>query len=92
MVTLEELKAHLRMDHDHEDTLILTYQDAAEQAVRDYTGVDFDDPAPGPVRAAVLLMVADLYENREGGYVGARRSDSPVVRMLLNPYREIDLS
>lgn len=90
MVTLEELKAHLRIEHDHEDTLILTYQDAAEQAVRDYTGADFDDPAPGPIRAAVLLMVGELYANRErSGERPFYQNDT--YRALLNPYRALEV-
>lgn len=91
MVTLEELKAHLRIEHEHEDTLLLTYQDAAEQAVRDYTGADFDDPAPGPVRAAVLLLVGELYAHRE------RSTERPIhlnstYHALLNPYRALEVS
>lgn len=91
MVTLEEAKAHLRVDHDAEDELIEAYIDAAAAAVRDYTGAEFADPAPGPVRAAVLLMVGELYAHRE-------RSTDRVIHLnqtyyaLLNPYRVLEVS
>lgn len=91
MVTLQEAKAHLRVEHDAEDNLILAYIEAAERAVEDYTGTDFSDPAPGPIRAAVLLMVGELYAHRE-------RSTDRVIHLnqtyhaLLNPYRVLEVS
>jgi uncharacterized phage protein (predicted DNA packaging) len=92
MVTLTELKAHLRVEHADEDALIQTYLDAAATAAEDYTGVTFTDPAPDPVRAAVLLLAADLYEHREAAVVGSIRTENRVYQALLNPYRELDLS
>jgi hypothetical protein len=41
---------------------------------------------PAPVRCAVLLIVGDLYANREGSLVGSV-SDNPTVQRLLWPYR-----
>ncbi|MCK9504702.1 MAG: head-tail connector protein [Porticoccaceae bacterium] len=43
---------------------------------------------PGPVKAALLLMIGHLYENREDSIVGAAISELPFgSRCLLNPYR-----
>ena len=39
------------------------------------------------VKAAILLMVGDLFENREGKIVGTIQSVNPVVEMLLSSYR-----
>jgi hypothetical protein len=90
MVTLQEAKSHLRVDHTDEDVLIQAYLNAAHKAVEDYTGVVFD-PMPSPVWAAVLLLTADLYANRE------RSSERPLhesntFKALLNPYRQMDLA
>lgn len=88
MITLTQAKAHLRMDHDDEDALIQSYLDAALAHVAKYLGDDMPDPVPAPVDAAVLLLAADLYLNRE------RQSDT-VLRenrtyaLLLNPYRSM---
>lgn len=91
MLTLEEVKAHLRIDHDAEDDLILAYRDAALGAVEDYTGIEFTDPAPHPVRAAVLLLVGDLYAHREAR-TDLRLRENGAYQALLNPYRDLAVS
>lgn len=93
MLTLAETKLHLRIDHDHEDTLIQELILAAVAASADYLNipmVNFATTAPSPVKAATLLLVADLYENRE------LQSDrqlhkNPTYERLLNPYRVVEL-
>jgi hypothetical protein len=94
MITLEQAKAHLRVDHDHEDALIYEYIDAATAHAEDFCKRPFSgtDEAgapvtmPAPVRCAVLLIVGDLYANREGSLMGSV-SDNPTVQRLLWPYR-----
>lgn len=86
MTTLAEIKAHLRVTHDAEDDIIAMYADAALAHIRQYLGDDMPDPLPDPVRAAMLLLTADLYVNRE------RQADKPLTdnsayALLLNPYR-----
>lgn len=44
---------------------------------------------PAAIKAAILLMVGDLYENRETSIVGATRVDNPTVDSLLFPYRRL---
>lgn len=85
-MNLTEAKAHLRVTHDLENTLIQGYLDAALAHVANYLGDDLPDPMPAPVEAAVLLLMADLYINRE------RQADKPLSEnsayaLLLNPYR-----
>ncbi|MNG32783.1 Phage gp6-like head-tail connector protein [compost metagenome] len=89
-MTLTEAKAHLRVTHNLEDALIQGYLDAALTHVANYLGDDLPDPMPAPVEAAVLLLMADLYINRE------RQADKPLSEnsayaLLLNPYRNMEV-
>ncbi|WP_103728924.1 head-tail connector protein [Novosphingobium sp. HII-3] len=48
------------------------------------------DTLPAPIRAAILLMVGDLYAFRETAVVGATSADVPMsltVQRLLSPFR-----
>ena len=65
ILTIEEVKAHLRIQHDEEDELIEGFIAQAQAVAEDYCRVQFDDTAPEPVRLAVLLMVSHYYENRD---------------------------
>ena len=90
MLTLYEAKAHLRIDHNDEDELLQAYLDAAEASIADFLGTELPTPMPAPVRAAILLRVADLYENREA------QTDRPLhgnktFERLLQPYRVMSL-
>lgn len=95
VVTLDEAKAHLRVDHDAEDELIGTYLAAATQSAADFIHrpIPWTDEVgepvevPGPVKAAILLILGDLYAHREGRFVGTTQTDNPAVQMLLWPYR-----
>lgn len=44
---------------------------------------------PAPIKAALLLIVGELYELREGTVIGASIEDNPAVRRLLMPYKRI---
>lgn len=89
MVDLQQAKEHLRIDHDHEDGLIQGYIDAATEAAFDYMNWDEPPiPLPAPVISAVLLVVADLYENRQY-HIDARQVKNQAYAMLLNPYRNM---
>lgn len=90
-MTLEEAKEHLRVAHDLEDALIQTYLDAALQHVAIYLGDDLPDPLPKPIEAAVLLLMADLYLNRER-QVDRVLSENSAYALLLNPYRSMSVT
>ena len=93
MLTLTETKEHLRVSHADEDTLIGAMMQAATYASADYLNMAFEQltaTVPSPIKAATLLMIGDLYENREA------QSDrpfnrNPTYRNLLDPYRTVSL-
>lgn len=92
MPTLEQAKLHLRIDHDHEDALILYMIDAATQSVADYLDMDAEDMQllATPVEAAILLRVGDLFENREAQQPGPLIDNRTFIR-LLAPYRVVSI-
>ena len=47
----------------------------------------FGESVPQAVKSAILMLVGDLYENREAKIVGLMQSTNPTVDMLLDPYR-----
>ena len=93
VLTVEEVKTHLRIDQDHEDELIETLIAQAQAVAEDFCRVSFDadfDSPPEPVRLAVMLMVSHYYENRDNPdrqiYVTMRMA----FENLLYPYRDPD--
>lgn len=45
---------------------------------------------PEPIRAAMKLILGDLYENREVSVIGATRFENPAAMNLLSPYRVME--
>lgn len=88
LLTLDEAKLHCRIDHDDEDSLLSSMIAAAAASVGDFINAPeaLDDTAPAPVKAAALLLVGDLYANREA-LVERPLSKNPTFERLLNPYR-----
>jgi len=81
-IQLDQAKDHLRIEQDwhDDDEYIMSLIDVAEAAVRVHTNEDFESIAlknggciPPPLLQAALLMVGNLYQNREivGGKVHA---------------------
>jgi len=82
LVTLEQAKDHLQMDHDADDADITLKIHAASGAVVNYlkssadpyfdssgnviTDSSGDPEVPFEVKAATLILVAEMYKNREG--------------------------
>lgn len=89
-LTIAEVKQHLRVMHALEDDLIQIYLDAAHGHVAKFLGEDLPAPIPDAIRAAVLLLTADLYVNRE------RQADrilheGTAYSLLLAPYRSAEV-
>lgn len=89
MLTLEQTKLHLRVDHSDEDALIQSLMDTATAACADFLNMPAADlvvAVPAPVKSAALLLVGSLYEQRESQ--GERSyNKNPTFEALLNPYR-----
>lgn len=65
-ITLAEARAFLRVSDDAEDALVQLLIDAATERVEAAVGLVLTDPAPAPLRLAVLMLVAHGFEHREG--------------------------
>ena len=96
LVTLEEAHAHLRIDDSEDIPDLLLKINAASSIILNHLGVDEDYYAdsngvqtpPAQVKAATLLMLGELNENREGeGNYQDGRLPAP-VRALLGPLRD----
>ena len=89
VVTVDEAKTHLRIEHDEEDAFIESLIAQAQATAENFCRVTFTEPAPEPVRLAVLLMAAHYYENRDT----PERQIYITLRMafenLLYPYRDL---
>lgn len=94
LIDLSRAKNHLRVLHSGDDALIQLLINAAVQHVYDCLDRAADDPALSPegpraaLAAAALLIVGDLYQNRESKQSNAI-ADNPTVARLLNPYRRV---
>ena len=91
VVTVQEVKTHLRIQYDDEDVYLDSLIRQAQAAAEDFCRVAFDESAPEPVRLAVLLMVSFLYENRDlpdkQVYITMRMA----FENLLYPHRDVNL-
>lgn len=97
MITLDDVKLHLRLDLEpdsEQDTQLEAMLAAAMDHVSDYLNrpVPWQDGAgndvfPAAVRAAVLLIVGDLHENREAVVAGVTLARNPTADRLLHFHR-----
>ena len=100
IVTLDEAKAHLRVDGANEDADIALKLAAAEELVAQSLGrpVPWTDgtgeavPVPASVKAATLLILADLYANREGVAAGLSLAENPTLERLLSFHRKVSVA
>lgn len=90
MLTLDEAKLHLRLDHDDTDFEIQQMIDGAVQHLASI-GCDVATvPVAAPLKQAALMLVSHLHDSR--GLVEAEGPKlSPVFFRLVAPYREIAL-
>ena len=94
-IPLELAKKHLNIESSYteDDEYILALIDAAEQAVRVHVNEDLDTLAennggciPTPIFQAMLLMIGNLYQNRE--IVGTKTQALPFpYNYLIDLYR-----
>lgn len=94
-IQLDLAKKHLNIEDDfiEDDEYILSLIDVAESAVRVHINEDFASIAeknggclPSPILQAALLMIGNLYQNREA--VGSKTQELPFnYRYLIDLYR-----
>lgn len=90
MVTLSELKAHLRIESGEEDALLSSLIQAAKAACEAFCMTAFEEPVPEPVHLAMLLFCGHFYANRENGDKSTYEAMITAFRALLWPYRDPD--
>ena len=91
VVTVEEAKAHLRIQYSDEDAYLDGLIRQAQAAAEDFCRVAFADLAPEPVQLAVLLMVSHYYENRDNPDKQVYLAMRLAFENLLYPYRDVSL-
>ena len=82
MLTLDEVKEFLRIDHNEEDGYISVLLLLAKEMCENYLRKDIIEPMPESVRQAQLLVISHFYENRSG------TSIPKTVYRLLDNYRK----
>lgn len=94
IVTTEQVKAQLQMDHDLDDAKIAEIAQEASDTMLDYLKKPLDywqdtggEPSgvPGVVKAATLKIAASLYENRDGSGTPALSQD---VKDMVHRHRD----
>jgi uncharacterized phage protein (predicted DNA packaging) len=87
IITVPELKAHLRIQHDEEDALLESLIVQAQAAAEEFCRVTFDENAPQTARLAVLLMASYFYECRDLSEKNGYNIMTAAFRALLYPHR-----
>ena len=85
IVTLQQLKSHLRYDSDDEDDNLELTLEMAEDAVLDYITDDFEGVYPATIKKAILILAGyyDSFRSAEkeapinGNYLPA-----PVIALI----------
>lgn len=90
IVTVPELKTHLRIQHDEEDSLLESLLRQTEAVANDFCRMAFDEEVPEPVRLAVLLMASHFYEYRDSSDKAAYATMLNAFHALLYPHRVIE--
>ena len=101
ILTVDEVKVHLRIEEDDEDEYIASLIRQAQSTAEDFCRVSFEpaaetsgpdnetiSAAPEPVRLAVLLMVSHYYENRDNPERAVYGTMRIAFENLLYPYRD----
>lgn len=88
IVTVDEVKTHLRIQHDEEDGYLESLIRQAQATAEDYCRVQFSEPAPEPVRLAIMLFVSHYYENRDNPDRVMYAAMRVAFENLLYPYRD----
>lgn len=86
LISLAELKAYLRIEHDEEDRFLESLLRSAEATAEIVCKRKFDDPPPEPVRLAVCLFAGHFNLYRDGGDERGYNAMMTAFKALLSPY------
>lgn len=90
IVTLEEMKAWLKVQYDEEDALIESLILKAQAAAEDFCRTEFgEDNAPEPVRQAIVLLVSYYFQNRDLTDKQVWLANRMAFENLLYPHRDV---
>ena len=88
IVTVDEVKTHLRIQCDEEDAYLTSLIAQAQAAAEDFCRAEFAEKTPQPVRLAILLFVGFYYENRDVPDHQTYATMREAFENLLYPYRD----
>lgn len=91
IVSLAEMKAHLRVEFGEDDKLIKNYIQQAQDVAEAYCRVSFEDldDVPTQAKLAVMLLAGHFYEVRDGSDKAAYDTTMRAFHDLLFPLRNI---
>lgn len=95
-LTLDEIKAHLNLDHDLDDELLEAYKVATLEVCQKHIGKTFGEeetektiPFTPAIKIGCLMYIAYLYTNREAVTDLANLKPAPMtISALWEVYRE----
>ncbi len=90
IVSVDEVKNHLRIEDDDEDTYLEGLIEQAQAVAEDFCRTTFTGQVPAPVKLAVMLFVSHYYENRDNPDRAVYRTMRIAFENLLYPYRDPD--
>jgi uncharacterized phage protein (predicted DNA packaging) len=90
IVTLEEAKAHLRVDTTDDDALITGLIGAATSTLETWLSRPLAEPEPDGIKVAINLLVAHWYINTEAAGDPTEQMTLG-VQELVAPYRVISI-
>ena len=95
VITLDQAKHQLRLCGNEEDQHLSLLIEAAVEHASQYIdrpipwlNSDGEEvPVPSDLKLGILLILSDLYENREGQFVGVAVTENQAVQNLLHFHR-----
>ena len=95
-LTIDEIKAHLNLDHDLDDELLKAYKVATLEVCQKHIGKTFGEeetektiPFTPAIKIGCLMYIAYLYTNREAVTDLANLKPAPMtISALWEVYRE----
>ncbi|QGM80715.1 head-tail connector protein [Otariodibacter oris] len=97
-IDIEEIKNHLRIDHDLDDELLEVLADSALEVAQNHIGKRFADTTTEEtvqftqgIKVGCLMFIGHLYANREIVSDVQLYEVPMAISALWNPYRELSI-